>query len=888
MNLLRYGFLRGIVCFVFFSLTLLFFTSRIVEAKSAKDVVREFIKTGKRGDFKKLADLCCKDSGPYTTFADVKSLDLGNLGYIDKVIREEKNEIDSKNVKLVVVRTKVLGEIGFYCLYVFRTQAGFKIYLRGDDFLYKYPPNEAMLAYRAAWFFAMNKLNLQNASRLAEYAVSKNYNTKKWHFRLGYIYFLNGNKAKAAAGYKKAIPEVSESSIFMEYSIEAWKKLVSDSNRRTRFFVAQKLYSKTKDKRAIPTMIEIWKQRLNKISSDYSYKVEYYKEAVKMLSKYQGKAAVPALINALKLCNWGNYQRGYKELGTEIIYHLGDLGDKSAIPTLIGAIRVTVKPMSSAAGAWIPSLAEALVKLEAKKAVPEIVEIMKKFLVDSRYTFDEVQPFLRPLSKFTGEPWSEIDWVRVKKTFNRLRILNAGSRGIISSYDEQKYLKNLEELKRISNPSNYEKIKNWVFPLKKRARSSFQGSNYKLTIWRYRSVKACDVKDDSIYIRVNRNSPGRTVIIDESLIILKIKNNRVEVHDIQKHQPGQVREKEMIFPSRVEKMILSIRGDSTMYFNQNKVTENNLRAMLDEIFAKIGKKKIYLDINQEQGFGKVVNVLNIIQDSVLETTIYIIADKKTEEILEVRIPKATSDVAIVPWDEGRLVVPVDIPVSFQGFIVFTLFRNNVILVNSEFIKSDMLYRFLKSVYEVNQAIPIFIRADAKVRFESVIKLIDIISKVGFKTIGILQEYFTSEQTFYKKTTKATLIEKFKSEIRNYYLKKKSEPAQKKKSELNGLGPVRAVGEIRPPRCIHEVTPIYPEVARQGRVEGVVMVEVTTDTWGRVKNVKILKSIPLLDQAAIDAVKQWVYESKVINGRPRGVIFVATVQFKLDGIRRMVL
>jgi protein TonB len=74
--------------------------------------------------------------------------------------------------------------------------------------------------------------------------------------------------------------------------------------------------------------------------------------------------------------------------------------------------------------------------------------------------------------------------------------------------------------------------------------------------------------------------------------------------------------------------------------------------------------------------------------------------------------------------------------------------------------------------------------------------------------------------------------------------------------------------------------VYPEIARQARVEGVVIVEATTDIYGRVLNVKVLKSIPLLDQSAVDAVRQWVYEPMVINGRPRGVIFVVTVTFKL--------
>jgi len=94
-------------------------------------------------------------------------------------------------------------------------------------------------------------------------------------------------------------------------------------------------------------------------------------------------------------------------------------------------------------------------------------------------------------------------------------------------------------------------------------------------------------------------------------------------------------------------------------------------------------------------------------------------------------------------------------------------------------------------------------------------------------------------------------------------------------------PIRAVGEIKPPKLLKEVKPIYPEIARQAKVEGVVILEVTTDIYGRVQSTKVLKSIPLLDQAAVDAVRQWVYEPMVINGKPRGVIFVATVKFALQ-------
>jgi TonB family protein len=94
-------------------------------------------------------------------------------------------------------------------------------------------------------------------------------------------------------------------------------------------------------------------------------------------------------------------------------------------------------------------------------------------------------------------------------------------------------------------------------------------------------------------------------------------------------------------------------------------------------------------------------------------------------------------------------------------------------------------------------------------------------------------------------------------------------------------PVRAVGDIKPPKLIKKVDAIYPEAAKKAGIEGTVILEVTTDIYGRVKNARILRSVPELDQAAIDAVKQWVYEPALIDGKPKGIIFTVTVAFHLQ-------
>ncbi len=90
--------------------------------------------------------------------------------------------------------------------------------------------------------------------------------------------------------------------------------------------------------------------------------------------------------------------------------------------------------------------------------------------------------------------------------------------------------------------------------------------------------------------------------------------------------------------------------------------------------------------------------------------------------------------------------------------------------------------------------------------------------------------------------------------------------------------VRIVGDLRPPRLIKEVAPVYPPEARQAGAEGMVILEVQTDIHGQIQDTKILRSIPLLDQAAVEAVRQWIYEPMLINGKPRSAIFTVTVRF----------
>lgn len=96
-----------------------------------------------------------------------------------------------------------------------------------------------------------------------------------------------------------------------------------------------------------------------------------------------------------------------------------------------------------------------------------------------------------------------------------------------------------------------------------------------------------------------------------------------------------------------------------------------------------------------------------------------------------------------------------------------------------------------------------------------------------------------------------------------------------------LVPIRVGGKIKPPQKILHVPPVYPLIAQQARVSGMVIIEATIGTDGRVKDARILRSIPLLDQAAIEAVKHWQFTPTLLNGVPVPVIMTVTVNFTLQ-------
>ena len=93
-------------------------------------------------------------------------------------------------------------------------------------------------------------------------------------------------------------------------------------------------------------------------------------------------------------------------------------------------------------------------------------------------------------------------------------------------------------------------------------------------------------------------------------------------------------------------------------------------------------------------------------------------------------------------------------------------------------------------------------------------------------------------------------------------------------------PKRVGGDIQTPELIQRVEPIYPPMAVAAKVTGMVILEATVSETGRVTHVTVLRSIPVLDNAAISAVKQWRYQPLLLNGAPYPFILTVTLTFSL--------
>jgi protein TonB len=97
-------------------------------------------------------------------------------------------------------------------------------------------------------------------------------------------------------------------------------------------------------------------------------------------------------------------------------------------------------------------------------------------------------------------------------------------------------------------------------------------------------------------------------------------------------------------------------------------------------------------------------------------------------------------------------------------------------------------------------------------------------------------------------------------------------------ELPDFGEFVYVEEL--PVAITRVAPDYPDIARQSGMEGTVMVQALVGKDGKVKDVRVVKSVPVLDEAAVKAVRQWVFKPALSNNKPVAVWVAVPVRFTL--------
>lgn len=101
------------------------------------------------------------------------------------------------------------------------------------------------------------------------------------------------------------------------------------------------------------------------------------------------------------------------------------------------------------------------------------------------------------------------------------------------------------------------------------------------------------------------------------------------------------------------------------------------------------------------------------------------------------------------------------------------------------------------------------------------------------------------------------------------------------SHLSGAPPlrIRIGGQVAARSVIHQVYPAFPPDARQNHLSGIVLLHVIIATDGKVKDVAVLKGDPVFVQAAVEAVKQWIYKPYLLDGKPVEVDTQVQVVFR---------
>jgi len=95
------------------------------------------------------------------------------------------------------------------------------------------------------------------------------------------------------------------------------------------------------------------------------------------------------------------------------------------------------------------------------------------------------------------------------------------------------------------------------------------------------------------------------------------------------------------------------------------------------------------------------------------------------------------------------------------------------------------------------------------------------------------------------------------------------------------GPVHLPSTIVAGMILQKTVPVYPIIAKETRIDGVVILQATISTSGTIENLRVVSGHPMLRQAALDAVSNWRYRPYLMNGKPVEVETTVNVVFKLS-------
>src|SRR5438270_445626 len=100
-----------------------------------------------------------------------------------------------------------------------------------------------------------------------------------------------------------------------------------------------------------------------------------------------------------------------------------------------------------------------------------------------------------------------------------------------------------------------------------------------------------------------------------------------------------------------------------------------------------------------------------------------------------------------------------------------------------------------------------------------------------------------------------------------------------------IGPSRMLRLVSVPlrngEILTQVSPVYPALAKQARISGVVRLEAVISRNGFIESLRVKSGHPLLTGAAVDAVRKWIYRPTLLNGEPVEVLTEIEVNFKLN-------